>query len=246
MRIRQIAFLLLALGAAVPAFAQAPNHFEVVQRVWDAGHRGDSHESSGCFTEAAAYALHQVDPNWGHLKKNPGQNQVRGHAVDAVLYRTTGTAIDIIGGSEEPGAFVAWQPDLVAGRGRYTPANWEAPTAGCGAGGSTPPPPPPPPPPPLDLKPVLDAIADVRRLFEEHKNLDKAVWDAVGGQTGRLIDIERQLSTIEGAADSAAKQAAQAAANTAQLLEAQPSKTGEWPEYVGSVLGRTVVLRPRR
>jgi hypothetical protein len=43
-------------------------------------------EGCGLFTEACCVELHNRNNNmWGHVKKNPGQNQFNGHAVDAVM-----------------------------------------------------------------------------------------------------------------------------------------------------------------
>lgn len=43
------------------------------------------HEGCGQFTEACARSLFQYNARgWGHMKKNPGQNQYNGHAVDAI------------------------------------------------------------------------------------------------------------------------------------------------------------------
>lgn len=42
-------------------------------------------EGCGLFTEACCTELHiRNNQMWGHVKKNPGQNQFNGHAVDAV------------------------------------------------------------------------------------------------------------------------------------------------------------------
>ena len=44
-----------------------------------------SKEGCGRFTEACCSELHNKNhQTWGHIKKNPGQNQFNGHAVDAV------------------------------------------------------------------------------------------------------------------------------------------------------------------
>jgi hypothetical protein len=41
----------------------------------------------GAFTEECVRVLHGKDPNWGHIRKNPGQNQYNGHAVDFIQYK---------------------------------------------------------------------------------------------------------------------------------------------------------------
>jgi hypothetical protein len=68
--------------------------------------------ASGCglFMEAGCEELHKkMHPAWGHIKKNPGQNQFNGHAVDAImlLVPSGGTApgvYDCIQDSASPNA----------------------------------------------------------------------------------------------------------------------------------------------
>jgi hypothetical protein len=68
--------------------------------------------ASGCglFMEAGCKELHEkMHPAWGHIKKNPGQNQFNGHAVDAImlLVPSGGTApgiYDCIQDSASPNA----------------------------------------------------------------------------------------------------------------------------------------------
>lgn len=54
----------------------------------------------GGFTEAAVTAMHAINPLWGHIQKNPGQNRYNGHAVDACMWKrpdgTMGEIYDII------------------------------------------------------------------------------------------------------------------------------------------------------
>lgn len=55
-------------------------------------------DGCGKFTEDCCAALHsQHSAYWGHIKKNPGQNQFNGHAVDAVMLalNVPGTAAGI-------------------------------------------------------------------------------------------------------------------------------------------------------
>lgn len=87
----------------------APNMFYILQRVYGDGSQWNLAEGfqtapngRGAFTEAAVTAMHDVDARWGHIKKNPGQNQYNGHAVDAVVYKNpdgvTGEIFDIVSG----------------------------------------------------------------------------------------------------------------------------------------------------
>ena len=53
----------------------------------------------GLFIEDACEALHtMMHPAWGHIKKNPGQNQFNGHAVDAIM-------LVVPSGSTAPGIY---------------------------------------------------------------------------------------------------------------------------------------------
>jgi hypothetical protein len=53
----------------------------------------------GLFTEDCCELLHnEMHPAWGHIKKNPGQNQFNGHAVDALM-------LMVPSGSTAPGIY---------------------------------------------------------------------------------------------------------------------------------------------
>jgi hypothetical protein len=100
-----------------------PNHFSVVQQVFAAGSwRLDTREGCGEFTEAVVSALHAVDPNWGHFRKRPGQEQWNGHAVDAACYRL-GSGVDFIASSQSPTARINWlvYPDAPPSPDWYAP-----------------------------------------------------------------------------------------------------------------------------
>lgn len=68
--------------------------------------------AAGCgkFTEDCCEELHtKMHPAWGHIKKNPGQNQFNGHAVDAIMLlvysgNTPPAIYDIIFSSASPEA----------------------------------------------------------------------------------------------------------------------------------------------
>lgn len=106
-----------------------PNHFSTILEV-EAATDFDLSTKVGCgrFTEACAVSLHTRDPRWGHLRKNPGQINYNGHAVDAVLYLDDvpgqSQAIDIIVKAEVSGAYPEWQPDIP----RYSQGDWLRPT----------------------------------------------------------------------------------------------------------------------
>lgn len=84
-------------------------------------------DGCGIFTDAVARLLKSKDARFGHLKKNPGQNQYDGHAVDAVLYLSDtpgqSVAVDIIFSSETPEAKPSWGLDVP----RYSPSDWRDP-----------------------------------------------------------------------------------------------------------------------
>lgn len=63
-------------------------------------------EGCGRFTEACCAALHEINPQWGHIKKVGAQNQFNGHAVDAIqlLAGEQKGIYDIIVDSESPNA----------------------------------------------------------------------------------------------------------------------------------------------
>lgn len=63
------------------------NPFDILMYVFNSTHPNLS-TATGCglFTEDVDKELHEkMHPAWGHVKKNPGQNQFNGHAVDAIM-----------------------------------------------------------------------------------------------------------------------------------------------------------------
>ena len=64
-----------------------PNPLDIINRVYAETHpQLWTHEGCGKFTEDCCDALHaESSPYWGHIAKDPGQNQYHGHAVDAVM-----------------------------------------------------------------------------------------------------------------------------------------------------------------
>jgi hypothetical protein len=77
--------------------------------------KANTRTSCGTFTELVADELYDMDKGWGLLSKQPGQNQYKGHAVDAIIYRPTQQVVDILSaaGAREEGdprdAGVTWQ-----------------------------------------------------------------------------------------------------------------------------------------
>lgn len=132
-----------------PEVEVVPDYSPTVQTVYRVT-QPDLSTKEGCgkFTEDVAVAIHNADPEFGHLKKRPGQNQYNGHAVDAILYKKTGQAIDIIASSESADARPGWMVDVP----RYSEADWIEPSS------TVPAPVPDPLPPPPDLGPILESI----------------------------------------------------------------------------------------
>lgn len=90
-----------------------------------------THEGCGEFTEECCDELHvRNNSTWGHIKKNPGQNQYNTHAVDALqCLGGTYTGIwDIIHDSVSPNA--TWQ---FINKGPADPNLYCYPAASCGA-----------------------------------------------------------------------------------------------------------------
>jgi hypothetical protein len=81
----------------------------------EARHQFDLTTKEGCgkFTEACCTELHNRHSNdWGHVRKEPSQNQWNGHGVDAIMLaratpNTPAAIYDIIVNSEAPGAHAA-------------------------------------------------------------------------------------------------------------------------------------------
>jgi hypothetical protein len=69
-----------------PPSSGPPTPFDIINRVYaETQPQLWTHEGCGKFTEDCCDALHvESSGYWGHVKKNPGQNQYNGHAVDAV------------------------------------------------------------------------------------------------------------------------------------------------------------------
>lgn len=74
-------------GTTPPPPSGPPNPLDIINRVYAETHpQLWTHEGCGLFTENCARALHEESsPYWGHIAKEPGQNQYNGHAVDAVM-----------------------------------------------------------------------------------------------------------------------------------------------------------------
>jgi len=143
-RLMLVFAFVLPLCVPVPAHAQTPNRIATVQAVaaTDAGKvamngcKAADKRACHAFTRLVACAL-SAD-GFGLLTKNPGENNVDGYAVDAIIYRSTNQVIDLISASESASASVQWGEVP-----RRDGNNYAAPI-GCSV---TPPLPPPVDPP---------------------------------------------------------------------------------------------------
>jgi hypothetical protein len=87
------------------------NPLDIINYVFNSTHPNLS-TAAGCglFAEDCCKELHEkMHPAWGHIRKNPGQNQFNGHAVDAVMLvvpsgQTAPGIYDIIQSSASPEA----------------------------------------------------------------------------------------------------------------------------------------------
>jgi hypothetical protein len=84
-----------------PPKMSTPNRLDIVKQV-GAQHpelmRLNTKDACGRLTEFIALALNAADPGWGLLSKSAGENNYRGHAVDAIIYNPTQQVIDMMSG----------------------------------------------------------------------------------------------------------------------------------------------------
>ena len=212
--------LILFLLLPVSVLAQ-PNDFAVVQQVAvgrDLSSLGEQHK----FTDDVVCALHAVNPRWGHLRKNPGQTQLHGHAEDAALYRVDSpglsVAVDFIGSAGAPNARPTWQPD----QPRYRESDW-LPPHNCE--GVVPAPGPTPQPP------VSPPVVDLSEVLGRLDRLEAA-----------LAAVAAQLQTMGSTVTEIHEDAHQIGAMTAETLNT--INNPPLINYTGKVLGFPITLRP--
>lgn len=176
--------------------ATVPDYSHVVRDLAATFGPLDTHDRSGAFTELAAAVLHSHDPNFGHLRKFGSQNQYNGHAVDAVLYKATGQAIDLIIGSAEPGARVGWGVEEIP---RYTDAEkyWMAPMGLPPGDEDEEPQQPPAHPPEAPWLDILDEMEGLRADFAAESLAREKRDEMIIAVLGRLENSARQPRAIE-------------------------------------------------
>jgi len=107
------------------------NAFQIIQYVYNSTTPNlATKQGCGLFVEDCCDELHaKMNLGWGHIRKDPAQNQFNGHAVDAIMLlvpsgATSAGVYDIIQNSEAPNAQPAF--NLV---GPSDPTKWYYPAA---------------------------------------------------------------------------------------------------------------------
>lgn len=222
----------LVVSMSAPAIAQVPNMKATVEDVFAAGkwNLGTKPEN-GCFTEAVAFRLHQIDPNWGHLRKFR-ETWWNGHAADAVLHKS-GYAVDIIGHSDDPSeAKPSWTIDRSGTTkkpiARYSDAEkyFIVPTGSC-----SPDQPDGPTPPVEPLPPTVDVAALIAALQRRVDAIDQRLAE------GALQHLEIKAEVSHAWED------------ITRMLAALPPQSAEpspvaIPCLRGRVLGQSITLCP--
>lgn len=209
--------ILLSLALAM----MQPNASGVVNQV-AAGRDLSTADAQHRFADDVVCELHKLDPRWGHLKKNPGQTQVHGHAEDAVLWLADqpgqSVAVDFIGSAGSSAARPTWQPDSP----RYSASDWISPINhnGCTASSPVPTPPSQPPNAPVDLS---------------------AIEKSLEGISTTLVALAAQLDAIRAEQARVGDRVEIILQSTDRIIQTQ---LNPHPEYRGRVLGFAVTLRP--
>lgn len=161
---RMILLVTMLVALALPASAQQrpPDHREIAHKACT-GLRLDNRDGQSKCTDRAARALHEHNANWGHLKKSERRTGcgVPRRACDAVLWRPTGQAVDVIAKASPPSreSQLGWSVDIP----RYNDSDWLDPNHDI----PEPPPAPPPPPGGFTLEERVIILEDMHRLLRQ-------------------------------------------------------------------------------
>jgi hypothetical protein len=214
--------IVLCLVPSLALAQQAPNRFDVVERVAAAcpGLISQDH----AFTDAVASLLTAEDARWGRNGKRGNPNDP---SHDAIAFRNPSSPfgvsiVDIIGGAGGPSPSPAWIDQTQATIDARTTGVWVAPSGrlpACLSGGSAPPPvvtePPPlvvePPALVVDLAPVLEKLSAIEAriaalearpapvtelgLFGDYVD-DMIGTGPGGGAENHVTDIKQRLDII--------------------------------------------------
>jgi hypothetical protein len=198
-----------------PKPVSTPNRLDIVNAV--AGQHPElvklnTKDACGQLTEYIALALHAADPGWGLLSKSAGENNYRGHAVDAVIYQPTQQVIDLMSGAGDrdlltPQSTAQQRKDFDhdirvkwSEVGKRAENNWMAPIQ---PDGST------PVPPPVVAPPVGDDFAALRNevaalsvklalLEADHRLLSEHLMSSALNLTDRMNALEQHPAAKSG------------------------------------------------
>jgi hypothetical protein len=172
-----------------------PNLFHLVESIRASWTRPFHTQEDLCaYSNTVVVALHQADPDFGHLQKSAGAShctdpQGRFCAKDVAFYRPTGQVVDFIqsaGYGFPPDVPYEDQNKAVWGEGpenEYGPGDWFAPVAS----GDTP---PPDPPPSTDLEARVTALEQQVRLIEAQ------LLAQVNGLQSQITELAKQIADM--------------------------------------------------
>lgn len=172
------------------------------------------------YSNAVVVALHNADPDFGHLSKIPPQNHCldplnRPHAVDVALYKPTGQIVDFIisagFGNPPPPNTVTWHEGPV---GEYGPDKWFAPVSD----GTT-----PNPPPSDDLEDRVAALEAKAAQFEALLQQQQAINE---GFQSQITELAKQIADLH------------------QLFVSKAELNSLLPNYFGRLFGFGITSRP--
>jgi hypothetical protein len=149
--------------------------------------RENTSAACGEFTERVVLELSAADPKFGHVGKQPGQTQYRGHAVDAVMYdlgdRSRNLVWDIIGGAENHPHAGSPQANLADNGGQPWMAAIALPDGEL---------PKPPDAPPVVTPPAsCNCAAELAKLREDIADIERLLGELANVANARLTRLEQ-------------------------------------------------------